>query len=83
MKTILTIALVIFTNFIYGQTSKISVDYFGQTPPDTVPEIFAPELFVLTTDLKPVEHFLRTGNRFILQLQMKILLLKKYFSVNI
>jgi len=47
MKTILTIALWIFSNLIYGQTSKTSIDYFGQTPPDTIPAIFAPGIICL------------------------------------
>jgi len=47
MKTILTLALVIFSNFVYCQTDKISIDYFGQTPPDTLPIIFAPGIICL------------------------------------
>ena len=64
MKTILTIALVIFSNIIYGQTSKISIDYFGQTPPDTVPIIFAPGIICLDNRFEARGAFSPDGKSF-------------------
>jgi Tol biopolymer transport system component len=47
MKNVIILALIILSNFVYSQTNKISIDYFGQTPPDTIPKIFAPGIICL------------------------------------
>lgn len=43
MKTIFILVFLIFEIFTYSQADKITIDYFGQPPPDTIPEILLPE----------------------------------------
>lgn len=47
MKTILTLVFLIFSNYIYSQTDKIPIDYFGQPEPGATPEIFAEDIISL------------------------------------
>lgn len=42
MKIKIALAFLIFSTLVYSQTDNITIDYFGQTPPDTIPVIFAP-----------------------------------------
>jgi Tol biopolymer transport system component len=64
MKTILTLAFAVFSNFIFCQTDKVSIDYFGQTPPDTVPVVFAPGIICLDNRFEGCATFSPDGNSF-------------------
>jgi hypothetical protein len=42
MKAIYSLVFLILSSLVYSQADNIPVYYFGQTPPDTIPMIFAP-----------------------------------------
>jgi Tol biopolymer transport system component len=62
MKTILAIFL--FSNLAYSQTGSRAIDYFGQTPPDTVPVIFAPGIICLEDRFEARGAFSPDGKSF-------------------
>ncbi|MCJ7446311.1 MAG: hypothetical protein MUO72_01320 [Bacteroidales bacterium] len=64
MKTIITLAFLIFSNLVYCQTGNISIDYFGQTPPDTIPLIFAPGIICLDNRFEARGAFSPDGRLF-------------------
>lgn len=42
-----TFAILSFSKIVLSQSGTISIDYFGQTPPDMTPKIFAPGIICL------------------------------------
>ncbi|MFA4853334.1 MAG: putative Ig domain-containing protein, partial [Bacteroidales bacterium] len=46
------------------QTGNISIDYFGQTPPDTIPKIFAPGIICLDNRFEACGAFSPDGKMF-------------------
>jgi hypothetical protein len=64
MKTIIALAFLIFSNFVYSQTGSSSIDYFGQTPPDTIPKIFAPGIICLENRFEARGTFSPDGRMF-------------------
>lgn len=64
MKTIITLTFLIFSNLVYSQTDTSSLNYFGQTPPDTVPAIFAPGIICLDNRFEARGAFSPDGKSF-------------------
>ena len=64
MKKIIIVAFLIFSNFIHSQTDKISIDYFGQILPDTIPVIFAPGIICLDNRFEARGAFSPDGKSF-------------------
>jgi Tol biopolymer transport system component len=64
MKTMIVLVLVILSNFSYSQTGTNPIDYFGQTPPDTTPVIFAPGIICLDNRFEARGAFSPDGKSF-------------------
>jgi Tol biopolymer transport system component len=64
MKPIFTTILLIFSIFTYSQTNKTSINYFGQTPPDTLPVIFAPGIICMDDRFEARGAFSHDGKSF-------------------
>jgi Tol biopolymer transport system component len=64
MKNVIMLVLLILSNFVYSQTNTISIDYFGQTPPDTIPKIFAPGIICLEDRFEARGAFSPDGKMF-------------------
>ena len=63
-RTIIAFTFLIFSNFVYCQTGNSSIDYFGQTPPDTIPVIFAPGIICLDNRFEARGAFSPDGRMF-------------------
>jgi Tol biopolymer transport system component len=64
MKHIITLVFLITSNFVYSQTSKTAIDYFGQIDPDTIPKIFAPGIISLEDRFEARGAFSPDGKTF-------------------
>jgi Tol biopolymer transport system component len=62
--TMIVLTIMIFSNFIYSQNGNIAIDYFGQTPPDTIPVIFAPGIICLENRFEARGAFSPDGKTF-------------------
>ena len=64
MKPVITFVFFIVSNLVYSQTRSIPIDYFGQTPPDTIPKIFAPGIICLDDRFEARGAFSPNGKMF-------------------
>lgn len=64
MKKTVTIVSLIISIFANCQTDNVTIDYFGQTPPDTLPKIFAPGFISLENRFEARGAFSPDGKSF-------------------
>lgn len=64
MKAIYSLVFLILSSLVYSQADNIPVYYFGQTPPDTIPMIFAPGTICLENRFEARGAFSPDGKLF-------------------